>query len=470
MILDKKIINGILLFIGLYSFISILIGAYYAYPNAEDLSVAMLARDKGILNGIVYLLQTFDGRYTTNLLHGLNPLAFDFYYGNKIMPIITFGLLTWALFTFLTNQFREKRKAENGLYAFVFVSLFFSVLDLSQSLYWMICSFVYIYPLIFFLFFYSFFLKYRQSSRIRDYVLSLLFLFLSVGCCELYIPVFGIILILLFFHFIKDSQHRQTMTWYLIVYISSSLLFITSPGITYRLGVYNNLRSEVFNDLFYKAFDYSLSSFSSWTYLPLILFLILFSLKYYHSLEVKYRVLILFLGLSTIFFIWTTVLLLMGNSGFSTRILPLPVFILLVTLLFILPNYSDYLFSKKKYLAIGLFVLFIYFDNSYSRIYKDFHSGKLTHFKQEMDLQYAQLRNAKKDSCLSIVFIKNITPLLPSSIASQPYIKSNRYGKTKQGEWHAEWYNVYETYFRVDEVRLEGDTINLIERIYESKK
>ena len=68
-------------------------GAWFSFPNAEDLSVSFKPRDMGIFYSVVQLLREYDGRYFTNLLHALNPLAFGAIEGYWLMPLLGIVLL-----------------------------------------------------------------------------------------------------------------------------------------------------------------------------------------------------------------------------------------------------------------------------------------------------------------------------------------------------------------------------------------
>lgn len=453
----KTLTYLIFLFVVFYSITWIVIGAYYVYPNGEDLSLAALSRDKGIINAAINVLTTYDGRYTVNILHGLNPLAFNFYYGYKLMPIITFILFTGSIYLFLNTQFRQKPKNENCLYALVFISLFFSVIDLSASLYWMICSFVYIYPFIFFLFFYSFYLKYTYSSKRRYYLLSLIFLFLSIGCCELHLPIFGILLLILFLYHRKDMFQRNLTIRYIIVYIISVLFFVTSTGVTNRFNRFNQERDEVINNLFFYALNYSLDTFSSLSFIALLCFLIIFIYNYIDIKKDKKRiVLVICLGIIMIYMTWLILLYLRGDSGFASRITSVPVFIAVVAFIFAV-SYSSGFQKLRKIQLLTLILLpisFYLYNNSYTLIRNDFETGKLHVFKEEMDKQYMKLTTSNfGQNCIHSIELERLN-VIPTSISiPYRYILPNRRDPFLNSS--------YENYFNVDEVYLKNDTIHI---------
>lgn len=449
----------ILSILGVYGLFWISIGAYYSYPNAEDLSLASLSRDSGIISGAINMLTTYDGRYTVNVLHGLNPLAFDYYYGYKLIPIVTFFLFAFSLFLLLNVTFRNKPKFENGLYALVFVILFFSVIDLAASLYWMICSIVYIYPFIFFTFFLYFFYKFSDSSKKIDFGFSLVFLFLAVGCCELHLPIFGILLLSLFYYFKNDVIRRNLIIRYIVVYLFSALLFITSPGITNRFNRFNNERSEAFETLFQSSFEYTIKTFQSLSFIPLLFFLLLFVINYIRFKEMKSNglFLILAVGCLLIYSTWLFLIFLRGDSGYASRISSVPVFIAILTLIFTLSYFAKFFEFKRIQLLISILMLssFFFYPGSYSYIQHDFKMGKLQVFKNKMDANYVKLTRFNKNSRQFHSVELDIIEEIPSSICiPYRYIISNREDDFLNAS--------YEKFFKVDEVFLTGDTVRIL--------
>lgn len=456
-------IHCLLFIVFSYQLYWISLGAYFSYPNAEDLSVVTLSRDKGIIKGALHLLRTFDGRYTTNLLHGMNPLAFNGYYQNKWVPIFTI-LFSWlSVFHFLNVKYESKKSSVNLLYSLGFVTMFFSILDLSQSLYWMICSFVYIYPLILFLSFYTFYLKYKKYQKFRDFILSVLLLVLAVGCCELYIPLFGAFILFKLYQNREHQFQKKTLFWLLIIFIASSLLFVTSPGITNRFSILEENRTVNAIEMMSISLSYLWMSIKSWGYIPLVLFIVLFNLEYKQT-DLKRRTYYfwhLTLCLLLAVLLWVIVVFLMGNTGFPLRILP--VFVALFTYVFLitLPIISICFQSHKKSIAILFLIGTIAIPNSYSLIKKDYLSGRLSIFKEEMDKQYKLLKaNRNKEKCIRLVVLNDVQEIIPKSIATNPYIKPNR----EEGFWN----RAYEEYFYIDEIRLKTDTNKtIINKTYE---
>lgn len=459
----KLVIEGLAWLFCLLVLFWLFIGAYYSYPNAEDLSLANISRDEGILNAATRVLCTFDGRYTTNLLHGLNFLAFDWYYGYKWMPPIAISLFTWSCFFFIKSIFI---KSISNYYAIlsslIFVCIFFTVAPtLQHSLYWMIASFVYLYPWIFLFFLGGFILKYMESEKNIWFFLSLLFLFLATGLNEMFLVFNGVLISFLLVISFKKKKFFLESSLLFIIGILSILLFITSPGIIYRINAQNN-ESLIFTQLMFKASGFFLNATLNWLFKNVFIvfggFLIFYFLPERKIFLTKKQVLlILIVAISTAFLMTFTFYLPMGYNFYPRRVFSslLPFFLLSLVFIFI------FIFKKKQVInsyfvvCISSFLLLGIFNskNNINTIKEEYSNGILTRFKSKMDKQYYLLKNVKRGEFIwSKVELKKLDSL-PSVTAYGPNIEPNR----KDYFWN----EAYQIYFHVDEVCLEGDTVKV---------
>lgn len=441
-----------LVFAIIYSFFWISLGAYYSYPTPEDLQVSFISKDIGVIKGAFNMLNTYDGRYTTDILHGLNPLAFGWYYGHKIMPILTMFLLIISLFFFLNSYFINKDKIGNGIFSIVLTITFFSVLSLSTTLYWMISSFVYLYSIIFFLLFYSFYLNYIKEEKLYQLLLSQFFLFLTIGCNELFLIITGVFLAFeLLIHF-NNSKYRTIIISFLIIYLASSLLFVSSPGIHKRMLINQNDGNSIFSDSLVLFYGFSFSVFKSIYSVSFFSILFIFIGRYQPKFNhPKLTATILFL---TFILIELTLISLIGVLGFPARTLAsiIPILILIIFIFF---TKWSHLFKKYEILLVLVFLISFFLEtNSINKIKNEYFSGKLDTYKNVMDENYQALIKESNLKCMSVVQLKDISNILPASVATTPIIAPNR---------NQYFYNNgYEKYFGVDEVRLKNDTIPLI--------
>lgn len=442
----------------LYNVFWILLGAYYVYPTAEDLGLAALSRDTGIIKAALNTLNTLDGRYTTNILHGINPLAFNWYYGYKLMPIITLVLFSFSMFVFFNNYFINKSKLENGIFSTGLVIVFFSLLNLSTTLYWMITSFVYLYPIIFFLFFYSFYLNYFKKEKEYQLMLGHFFLFLLLGCSELYLISIGLFLSYQLYIHYSNPKFRNIILFYLLIYIASSFLFVSSPGIYNRLVTYEQQREAFYSNILGSIFELTFLVFKQLFSFTFLTFLLLFISRY--KKNYNHPKILVFVLVFTFFLMKIVLINLVGVGEIPIRTLSAFLPILILTILIFLSKW-DAIYRRYEIAITVIFLLsFLFEKNSINEIRSDYFSGKLETYKNIMDENYQALNVSKEEDCIKVVILKDIASFIPRSIAADPIIVPNRF--------YPQWNSAYEKYFKVDEIRLENDTIPLlIDAVYE---
>ena len=219
-------------------------GAYYAFPNSEDLVLALDSRDQGIINSATILLRTYDGRYFTNILHGINPLAFNWVGGHRLMPLfaISFcvGTLYYFLRAFLSAWFTKSEAIV--LSAAVYLLHFWTVPSLSHELYWMVSSFVYLYPFPFIFLWtgstYHYLYTFQGGwKNVAAFVASGLSLWAAIGLNEMFLSVNLSLLVLggLYF-FCSDRKKLKEFIPLVMIGITSIIFFVSCPGPWQRMN------------------------------------------------------------------------------------------------------------------------------------------------------------------------------------------------------------------------------------------
>lgn len=220
----------------LYSLAALAIGCVYSIPNPEVLDLCSEGRMQGVLNSVVSLLLNYDGRFTTNLLHVLHPFAYG---GAALYGCYNFCsillLVVSAYVFFSTYVFAGRLK-----------TLFFSVLyscvhfaispELSTELYTLTASFVYLYGCCFWLLWISTLKPYLLEENSPQnvfihYLISSIFLVLSIGTNEQMIPINAATLLLVGFYIFNHS--RSSFKRFIPLALNGSLaivFFITCPG------------------------------------------------------------------------------------------------------------------------------------------------------------------------------------------------------------------------------------------------
>ena len=457
----------------LYSFVWLSIGSYYSFPNAEDLSVTYISRDKGILDGAIFLLQTFDGRYTTNLLHGLNPLVINWIEGYKLMPLLSFLLLTSSAYFLISSLI------PNYSYKKIKASLLFSTIIFSCSpavvnqFFWMISCFVYLYPWIFNFIWIGSFIRFCKTNQTKWLLISVIMMYLSFGLNEMFLIFNSFVIALIYFTSMYQLHLIDKKSVYVLISFAlfSIIMFITCPGIILRFSSHEVDRISVsYFNIFYIAtynfYVFILELILKWQFSASIVLVYLLLSNYQLNIFLRFKK-------KHLFFLILTLLLVAYSMTYTyylpmgIEFIPYRVYAAIVPIMFIVGFLVVHLFFSalktdnysfkitSLFMTVILFFNMILGENSMNNIKKDYVAGKLDKFKFEMNQQMIQIQNVKsKNICWKSVKIKEISSY-PSSIFSPPFPTPNR-----ETEF---WNSAMEKYYGVDEIYLEGDTVRLID-------
>lgn len=458
-----------ILFAGYYF---LCLGAYFSHPNEESFGLAADALNEGIIDSTLLLLVTFDGRYFTNILHGLNPLAFGLLEYHKWMAIFSMVFFAVSFYFFSSGIFRLAKWYNVLLFSLLvlLVSLALSS-SLIHELYWMASSFVYFYCWIFWFLWVGSFIRYMQRTKNANlwYFLSNVFLFLDMGLNEMFLVLNVITVGCLIF---LDIQKNKVNTVYhlpiIITLLSSVLLFVSSPGIVVRWHdhppiddsvnywvVFKNsishfieefLRLSIGNSIVFSVIFLLSSRFLNLNYSPLI------------SLNNKQQVALFVLCIVTLYLMTWGYYLPLGREDypfFPPRIYTSIGTGIILCLIFFVPFFLRSIFSIKRQLVLFIVLLIIangiFFENTNIRlINEEYKTGLLYKHNEEMNRRYAIINEARKSKGWKMAKVDTISAR-PKSISSSPYIEANRNPPY--------WNQAYENYFQINEIRLTGDTI-----------
>lgn len=475
--------------LGLISFLLVwcigwlFVGAYYSFPNAEDLSLSYVSRESGVWYSIKSLLISYDGRYFTNFLHAINPLAFDWVAGYKLMPVIGILFFISSLWFFFFTIFKTPYKLNLLLFSILFSVVHFALApSLPHDLYWMVSSFVYLYPWAFTFLWVGAYLRYIHCDVYLFKILWFLFTVIAMICCigmnEMFL-VTNVVLILSILYLSQKASRQKLIDTIPIVIIGVACIvfFITSPGISLRMAsnipdggsLYN------FKGIVQSIIDYKLTSinffFNGIAFFSFLLVLIHTSgIQFrYNMPEVFWRTrysisLLFFLLIIACLMTMAYYLPMQIDSGYPDRIFnsvvilqQLIFFVLTPVILFkldIINKISSSISIRQTltfFLLLLLMVLILKPGNNISEIYKEYCSGIFDKYNRNMNQRYSAIMEARgKDDCWRIAVLDSLE-IPPRTIYYGPDIVTNR----KVDYWNAS----YEVYFKIDEVRLQGDTV-----------
>jgi hypothetical protein len=465
-------LSNLFIWIGIiYSFFWLCLGSYFLFPNAEDLSVTEISRSKGIIKGAADLLQGFDGRYFTNILHGINPLSINWIDGYKLMPVFALLLFTFSLF-FLLKSIVDQKNLKLLKYSFLISAVIFSSSPAPVNhFFWMISSFVYLYPWVFIFFWVGSIIRFFKTRLFKWYFLSLVLMYLSFGLNEMFL-IFNIVLIFEISRiFFKSKINLKSIYLIWTVGLLSILMFVLSPGIIFRLSIHQSSREGL------KLIDVLSVSLNNYvvelntllfvhpTFLLSIILIVLSipikSVFVFCNLNIR-NCLLIFLFLNCLFCSMTFAYYFsMGIEYKPLRVysaLQPGIYFSLLFLFFTLINQKWPLLEKMKFIHFFISILLLFSftmgKNTMNNIKQDFQKGKLQRFKKVMDIQFSKLTKEKESNdCWKSVELEFLNEY-PKSIFSPPIICPNRVEDS--------WNLAYEKYFELDEVYIKDDSVRII--------
>lgn len=472
-VVEKLLPFGIAAF-GIAAVVLLLTGARYAHTNVEDIELALTARDVGILDSWIHLSITYDGRYSTNLLQSINPLVFDKIFWYKYTIFFNLLLLIAASYVLNTTVYKGYSKSSGFIITLTFVGVFFQLNpSLAYSLYWMGSSFVYLFSCIFFFFLSACFITYIKATepvRKKLFVPVILLAFVSVGFSELFLPLYTISTILLPFYFLKRKKSDLPYIIPVALALGASILFMVSTpglGLRFEKPFYSYLQSEVFkaSAINYLAFiGKCVSSFSFW--------LLIFSTLYFSytrqvegslCIKKKGRLVVAVIGMIVITYLMTLPFYLTKSytGEIPVRVYIPVLFVQMFFLVYVLSPSVAFLYPLHIWYKPALYALVILTlagsvyqihtgKGSLGLLLSEYKDGKLKRFDEFMANRYSRLAastNSSED--YKLVCVEELIDY-PKSLYTHPDSEVNRH----QSKWH----KYMEAYFRIDEVRVWGDT------------
>jgi len=469
----------------MYAYTYLFIGAWYAYPNAEDLALSAKPLHFGALHSIKHTLLTYDGRYFTNILHTINPLALGKIEAYKWQTILTIILLPLSLSYFIKNLLTAITYSKALIFSLLFCLMNYALSpSLPHQIYWMVSSFVYSYCWILWFLWVGLFLNYIHTKKYFSFVLALILLICSNGINEMFLVINGATVIMFFsINFIKKHFKHPSIAL-LLTYVFSTLFFISNPGILIRFNSFkeDRIQASETNIIVKSCIDF-FSETGHWftqeiifiSFLVFTMFFLKNELKNW-SQNIKISQ-VYFFSLLLLIAIYLSSYAFYIPMGFEDTI-PFRIYtsidlgvqlILGISIpVILIKHFEGFVFKFTtpwvgSLSILSILIALMFGNNNISVLKKEFRNNTLLEYSETINLRYETIKKSKSDNqkCWKVATIEKVKNL-PKSIYSPPDILSN-----KEAYY---WNNAYEKYFEIDEVRLVGDTVfdyNLIEEINE---
>lgn len=455
----------------------ILYASGYVHPNAEEILLAQKSRDQGILQAAVTMLQSYDGRYFTNILHGLSPLAFDWYEGYRLVPFLLLIFVAAAATFLLTRLFSELKFFDALRAASLAVLLLVAIApSLPHTLFCYATAIIYFVPWGFLFVWVALYLAHLRQPADNKFLLgSAAMLFLGNGLSEVFL-VYNLCALLLLGYITRSRDREKLKSWITLslVFAGSSLFFVSSPGITERLNDHAEFVSE-FKGI--ELFLYSVREFGLYQkdfFFGKLIILpgcILAGTFLVGHLKLKrelsaIRVSIIFIAAILLSYSATLpyYLSIATRNNDTDRIYNAVYFgnlllCVFIVLLFLRALKCDVLPGRLQFAraASGIVVALciIFSINNFRSLKEQFSDGSLQRFDTQVRERLRAIQEAKSAGGCTRAYFMELT-VRPSMIWYNTDLVPNRAEPV--------WNRAYERYFHVDEVRIVGDTTGLFKQ------
>jgi hypothetical protein len=417
--LANKQNNTVLILLALL-LVPYLLISIYCQPIADDFTYSIRGKENPLWPTLQYEYMHWNGRYFSNILVLLNPLAFDSIGIYKFIPIVLI-LATLASFLLFVYALCYEQLSKKIM---VIISLILTLLYLyqmpiiSEGIYWYTGAVTYQGGNILLLFFIALFIlsnkgKYILRRKVVHHIVSGLLLVCTIGSNEISMLMScSILLFTTVLLWLNKSVHFRTALLFLLLALICSAAVYLAPGNDFRESL-SAEKHHFFHSLFYSAAQTARFSFKWIASLPLLAMSILYYfvhkenlLKialFKHSFHVKpiYSLLSLLMVIFISVFpaYWT-----LGILG-QHRTLNIAYFLFLILWFINLSvwfnRYKNALerlhitTTQRKLLVISSIIMLVISKNGYA-VVSDLISGKAASYNEQMNERLSIMQQSIK--------------------------------------------------------------------------
>lgn len=410
---DIIYLMALMIAISPYIYISI-----YANPIADDFGYAVKGKTNDLWGASVKEYLSWSGRYSTNFFALLNPIAFNFFIGYKIIPALIILLIALLYFVFIRVLIGKNLPKGKSIQLAILLTMLFlyQMPIISEGIYWYTGAVAYqlanIVALGYLSLLYLFFQKkYLLQNKTIHLILLTLVLFVLVGFNEIYmISSLMLSFIILIVNYKEQLNHKNFVVYLILVTILFGALEILAPGNSKRGSHFANNHNFIFS--FTSSILQTIRFFLEWvSSTPLLLLSVLyfylnralskvhklFSVSFYLSPLISLFLLFFIIFMSAFLPYWAT-----GILG-QHRTMNVAYFIFIILWFINLTVWFNYFKDKigvvkELSFTTNLIVLLlvwsslIFTKNSFS-LFIDITSGKAKQYNSDMIKRYSLLES-----------------------------------------------------------------------------
>ena len=255
--------------------------SFFTHPIADDYCFAFLEKDVSFLKGYIHLFFNMGGRYITNALIFLNPIAFHNITLYKFIPLFQILIALFSFYYFfraLTSRAMSRINSLNAALLFLLLYLF-QMPCLAEGIYNYGASVNYhlgiIVAVLYFGLLVDYFMKHYFIHRFFHCFIGIFLLAITIGFSEVItLVLLSLHLLILFQYFVKREKIKTE--WWILFFTCTFFSFImfASPGNAERSLNYPD------NHNFFRSLSFSLMQVCrfglDWISVPVLLLSIAF--------------------------------------------------------------------------------------------------------------------------------------------------------------------------------------------------
>lgn len=463
--LNRLTSTSFIIFLLLYFLMVIGIGCFFTRANAEVLDIMADINRSGLQSAIERLLLNYDGRYFTNILHGLNPVAYGYLEYYQLMPILGILLFFGSIYFWISTFFVDVPVKQKLFLVSITVFFHFAFTpDITSELFNLIASYVYLYGICFWVIWTASAFRFYHAQKPAEKLLWFLFaafgIIASTGTNEQLIVLNGItVLGLLFFN--KSIARGHELIPFILIVVICSLFFVSCPGWRYRVLIEQHIHNQSAQGIFFNGF---VSYFQNvWSFLfPLF---ILFPVSLLGSISINSSnklfkwltfkdVIILYVLIFLAGFVGAFIYLagVQNNDSPPGRIYCVTFSLLQLSVLLLFPHIAHKLkviLAKRPLGLLLVLFLFVCGTNNFTLILKEYRSGYYDKFLSMYDSRMKSIQQAQNDDLKWKSACFENAELSLNMLYYPVEVKPNRGAANSN----------FEKYFGLDEVYFCDDTI-----------
>jgi hypothetical protein len=419
----NSLIGIIILLLILFPYLFI---SQYCNPVTDDFTYAFKGKNLDFWNTYFGEYENWNGRYFSNFLVLINPIASDNFSLYKFIPILiiilTFFSLLYLIHQLCLNSIKFSSKI---IYSLILLLIYLQTMPIiSEGIYWYTGAVTYqvgtISTILFLGMLVQFYnSKYILNNKIIHCLMIVLLLFFGAGCNEVSMILLLEILFLILIHlYLLKKINKEILILFIFAFGFGCIVYF-APGNINREDNFEE-KHQFFHSLFYSGAQ-TIRFFTIWLAGGSLL---IASLLYYPickklSTEIPlfknsfhiHPIIALLFSLSVIFIgaflpYWST-----GILG-QHRTMNVSFFLFILSwFVFLTSFYNSNLLNwkiihQKTRLILFLFLCFtLFFTNNGWNVFNDLYSGNAKSFDQQMNARYEKIKNMNEN--ISLPMIKN---------------------------------------------------------------